>query len=134
MLHIIPAGLGAQQTPRLNVILISLDQLRADQVHCLGSPRLTTPNLDRLADRGVRFSHFYSVAPWTAPSYSTLMTSLYPSMHGVTLMWRPTDPLIAASVPMLAEIFKAQGYRTVAFVNNGVAGKDLTGRGFEEYD
>src|SRR5664279_4238770 len=77
-------SLGAQQTPRVNVILISLDQLRADRVHCLGNPRLTSPNLDRLAEQGVRFSHFYTVAPWTAPSYSSLMTSLYPSMHGVT--------------------------------------------------
>jgi len=134
MMSVVPVNLGAQQKPRINVILISLDQLRADQIHSLGNPRLTTPNLDRLAEQGVSFSHFYSVAPWTAPSYSTLMTSLYPSMHGVTLMWRPTDPLIDAKVPTLAEIFKAQGYHTAAFVNNGVAGRALTGRGFDEYD
>jgi arylsulfatase len=134
MLSLVVGNLGAQQPPKLNVILISLDQLRADQVHCLGNPRLTSPNLDRLAEQGVRFSHFYSVAPWTAPSYSSLMTSLYPSRHGVTLMWRPGDPLLPSNVPVLAEIFKAQGYHTAAFVNNGVAGKALTGRGFDEYD
>jgi arylsulfatase A-like enzyme len=134
VMNLVPGNLRAQSSPRLNVILISLDQLRADQVHSLGNPRLTTPNLDRLAEQGVRFSHFYSVAPWTAPSYSSLMTSLYPSMHGVTLMWRPGDPLVNANTPMLAEIFKAHGYHTAAFVNNGVAGKALTGRGFDEYD
>jgi arylsulfatase len=134
MMNLVAGNLGAQSPPRLNVILISLDQLRADQVHCLGNPRLTSPNLDRLAEQGVRFSHFYTVAPWTAPSYSSLMTSLYPSMAGVTLMWRPGDPLISSNVPTLAEIFKAHGYHTAAFVNNGVAGKALTGRGFDEYD
>src|ERR1035437_8908861 len=134
MMNLVAVNLGAQSPPRLNVILISLDQLRADQVHCLGNPRLTSPNLDRLAEQGVRFSHFYTVAPWTAPSYSSLMTSLYPSMAGVTLMWRPGDPLISSNVPTLAEIFKAHGYHTAAFVNNGVAGKALTGRGFDEYD
>lgn len=130
----ITSDLFAQRLPRINVILISLDQLRADRLHCLGNPRLTSPNLDRLAQQGVLFSHFYTVAPWTAPSYSSLMTSLFPSMHGVTLMWRPGDPLINVHVPVLAEIFKSQGYRTAAFVNNGVAGKALTGRGFDEYD
>ncbi len=130
-----PSGLvKAQQHPPTNVILISLDQLRADRIHCLGNPRLTTPNLDRLAEQGVRFSHFYSVAPWTGPSYASLMTSLYPSMHGATLMWRPGDQLLDPQVPTLAEIFKSHGYHTAAFVNNGVAGKALTGRGFDEYD
>lgn len=133
LLLIPSARLYSQQPKRINVILMSLDQLRADRVHCLGNPRETSPNLDRLAENGVRFSHFYTVAPWTAPSYSTLMTSLYPSKHGVTLFWRPEDPLIDAGVPMLAGIFKAHGYHTAAFVNNGVAGKALTGRGFDEY-
>ena len=133
-LSLMPGHLSAQSSPRLNVILISLDQLRADQLHCLGNPRLTSPNLDRLAEQGVRFSHFYSVAPWTAPSYASLMTSLFPSRHGVTLFWHPDYSLVSPNVPMLAEIFKAQGYHTAAFVNNGVAGKALTGRGFEEYD
>ncbi len=49
-LSLMPGHLSAQSSPRLNVILISLDQLRADQLHCLGNPRLTSPNLDRLAE------------------------------------------------------------------------------------
>lgn len=109
------------QSSRTNVILISLDQLRADRLHCLGNSRLTSPNLDRLAEQGVKFSNFYSVAPWTAPSYATLMTSLYPSWPRVTLFWRPGDLLIDPKTPVLAELFKSQGYHTAAFVNNGVA-------------
>ena len=68
VLSVIPRGLLAQRPPRPNVILISLDQLRADRLHCLGNPRLTSPNLDRLAQQGVLFCRFYSVAPSTAPS------------------------------------------------------------------
>ena len=126
----------AQQTARPekpNVVVIILDQLRAGRLHCYGNPRETSPNIDRLAARGVRFSHYYTVASWTAPSFSSLHTSLYASKHGVTLFWRPGMPLINKDVPMLAEDFKYHGYYTAAFVNNGLAGKQLTGRGFDEY-
>jgi arylsulfatase A-like enzyme len=86
-----------------------------------------------IAWRGTRFSRFYSVAPWTSPSYGTLMTSLYPSRHGVTLFWRPGMPTIDKDTPVLAEVFKQHGYYTAAFVNNSVAGHDETWRGFDEY-
>jgi len=127
------AWAGTPATPKTNVVLIILDQLQADRLHSYGNPRPTSPNIDRLAERGVRFSHFYTAASWTAPSYATVMTSLYPSRHGVTLFWRPGMPLIDPKVPVLAEVFKANGYETAAFVNNGLAGKQLTGRGFDEY-
>ena len=102
-----------------NVVLIVLDQLRAGQLHCYGNARDTSPNIDRLAARGVRFSHYYTVASWTAPSFSSLHTSLYASRHGVTLFWQPGMPLINKDVPMLAPDFKYHGYYTAAFVNNG---------------
>lgn len=118
---------------RPDVILIMLDQLRADQLHCYGNLRDTSPNIDRLAERGVRFSHYFVVTSWTTPSFSSLHTSLYASKHGETLFWRPGMPLINKDVPMLAPNFKYHGYYTAAFVNNGLAGKPLTGRGFDEY-
>ena len=128
------AGGGERPTAqRPNVILLALDQLRADRLHCYGNPRPTSPNIDALARRGVRLARFYSVAPWTAPSYATLMTSLYPSRHGITLFWRPDVPLLDEKIPRLAEVFGAHGYATAAFVNNGVAGRQLTSRGFAEY-
>lgn len=126
-------ALGAPPPEKVNVILIALDQLRADRLHCYGNPRATSPNLDRLAARGVRATRFFTVASWTSPSYASLMTSLYPSRHGVTLFWKPGMPLIDKDTPMLAEVFQAHGYATAAFVNNGLAGEDLTGRGFDEY-
>jgi arylsulfatase A-like enzyme len=129
------AGMAQQSARREgpNVVVIILDQLRAGRLHCYGNPRDTSPTIDGLAARGVRFSHYYTVASWTAPSFSSLHTSLYASRHGVTLFWRPGMPLINKDVPMLAEDFKYHGYYTAAFVNNGLAGKQLTGRGFDEY-
>lgn len=124
---------AAPTPPRMNVVLLVLDQLRADQLHCYGNPRDTSPNIDRLAERGVRFSHYYTVAPWTSPSFASLHTSLYPSRHGVTLLWKPGMPLIDKETPMLTMSFKYHGYYTAAFVDNALAGKDLTGRGFDEY-
>jgi arylsulfatase len=126
-------GHATAEQPKTNVILLVLDQLQADRLHCYGNPRPTSPNIDRLAERGTRFSRFYSVAPWTAPSYATLMTGLFPSRHGVTLFWRPGMPTIDKDTPVLAEMFKQQGYYTAAFVNNSVAGHDETWRGFDEY-
>jgi len=129
------AGMAQQSAPseKPNVVVLILDQLRAGQLHCYGNSRDTSPNIDRLAERGVRFSHYYTVGSWTSPSFSSLHTSLYASRHGVTLFWRPGMPLINKDVPMLAPDFKYHGYYTAAFVNNGLAGKPLTGRGFEEY-
>lgn len=132
------AGFTAQAAdappPRkMNVVLLVLDQLRADQLHCYGNSRETSPNIDRLAERGVRFSHFFTVASWTSPSFASLHTSLYPSRHGVTLLWHPGVPLIDNETPMMAPDFKYHGYYTAAFVNNGLAGRPLTGRGFDEY-
>jgi arylsulfatase len=116
-----------------NVILIVADQLRADRIHAYGNPRLTTPNLDQLASRGVRFARYFTVGSWTAPSFSALHTSLYPSRTGVTLLWRPDMPVLNKDVPVMAEVFKDHGYYTTAVVNNSLAGHALTGRGFDEY-
>jgi arylsulfatase A-like enzyme len=124
---------ASAQPPRPNVVVLVLDQLQADRLHCYGNPRETSPNIDRLAARGVILSHFYSVAPWTAPSFATLHTSVYPSKNGVTLFWTPNVPLLDKDTPTLAESFQSAGYFTAAFVNNALAGKALTGAGFDEY-
>ena len=121
--------------PKINVLFFVLDQLQADRLHAYGNPRETSPNIDRLAQRGVRFLHFFTVGPWTSPSFASLHTSLYPSRHGVVLEWRPIPgtPLIDKDTPMMVPIFKQHGYYTTAFVNNGYGGQEITGRGFDEY-
>lgn len=124
-----PAG----EHGKVNVILIVLDQLRADQLHCYGNPRETSPNIDGLANRGARFAKYFTVASWTSPSFGSLHTSLYASRHGVTLFWRPGMPLINKDIPTMAEDFRDHGYYTAAFVDNALAGKQLTGAGFDTY-
>lgn len=126
-------GLVNAQNAKPNVLVLVLDQLRADELHCYGNPRLTSPNIDKLASRGVILSHFYTVAPWTSPSFGTLHTSLFPSKHGVTLFWTPGMPLLNKDVPTMAESFKNAGYRTAAFVDNSLGGKPLMGNGFDDF-
>ncbi len=69
-----------------NVILISIDTLRSDHLSCYGYRRTTSPNIDEVARQGAMFVNSYAQAPWTLPSHATMMTSLYPSSHGVKFM------------------------------------------------
>lgn len=132
LLYVWAASAYAQSKP--NIILVSLDQCQADRLHVYGNSRATSPNLDRMAAEGVRFSRFYSSAPWTTPSYASMMTAQYPSKHGATLFHQGNLPGVRPDAVLLAELFKKAGYKTGAFVNNGNAGAFLTGRGFDDYD
>ena len=69
--------------PKPNVLLITIESLRADHVGAYGYPRNTTPNLDRLAARGTRFDNTVAQAPFTLPSIASLMTGQFPPGHGV---------------------------------------------------
>jgi len=129
---VLSTGLYAQ-IKKPNIVVLVLDQLRADQLHCYGNPRATSPNIDMLASRGVLFTNFNTVTPWTSPSFGSLHTALYPSRHGVTLFWRPGMPLLNKDTPTLAENLQKSGYYTAAFVDNSLAGYALTGSGFDEY-
>jgi hypothetical protein len=91
----------------LDVILISLDTLRADRLGCYGYPLNTSPNLDRLASRGVRFESAVSQAPWTYPSHLALFSGLY------------FTSLDIKEAPTLAEVLRAEGYRTEALTGGG---------------
>lgn len=80
------AGCGcAQERPTFpNVLLVSIDTLRADHVGCYGHARPTTPALDRFAqERAVRFAHAFAESSWTLPSHATMLTGLHPLTHGV---------------------------------------------------
>src|SRR5262249_20526374 len=111
---------AASPSRKINVLVLVLDQLQADRLHCYGNPRETSPNIDRLAQRGAHFSHFFTVGPWTSPSFASLHTSLYPSRHGIGLEWKPIPgvPLIDKDTPMMVPVFKEHGYSTTAYVNN----------------
>lgn len=90
-----------------NVLLVSLDTLRADHLGCYGHDRPTSPHLDALAARGLRFATAVAQAPWTRPSHRSLLTGLYPASHG------------DLRSPMLAEVLWGAGYRTTAITGGG---------------
>jgi arylsulfatase A-like enzyme/Flp pilus assembly protein TadD len=96
-----------------NLLLITLDTLRADHVGVYGATQARTPRLDRLAGSGVRFEHADTAIPLTGPSHSTILTGQYPPVHGVR------DNIVFAlgeKQRTLAEMLKEKGYRTGAFV------------------
>ena len=128
-----PAASEKEPT-RLNVLLIVVDTLRADRLGCYGSDLGATPNIDALASQSVRFEHAYAHAPWTLPSFASLLTSLPPPRHGAGGQLGQFRPL-AAGVRTVAECFEAAGYATGSVINVDFLGELFgTTRGFAETD
>lgn len=101
--------------PGPGILLVSLDTLRADHLGCYGYRRDTSPTLDRLAGEGIRFARCVSQAPVTLPSTMSILTSLYPTVHGVT----SSDQRLKRSRTTLAEILRNEGYSTAGFSDGG---------------
>jgi choline-sulfatase len=95
-----------------NLVLITIDTLRADHVGAYGYARARTPTLDGLAAGGTLFERAYSAAPITLTSHATLMSGRYPPGHGA----RDNGMHVSAGVPTLATELHARGFRTGAFV------------------
>jgi arylsulfatase A-like enzyme/Flp pilus assembly protein TadD len=116
---------------RLNVVLITLDTLRADRLGCYGFPGDSTPHLDQLASEGVLFEQATSTVPLTLPSHATILTGLLPPHHGV----RDNGGVPVAETRMtLAERYKAAGYATGGFVGAWVLERRFgLAQGFDRY-
>lgn len=114
-----------------NVLLITLDTVRADRVGCYGHKQARTTNLDSLARDGVLFKTAVAPAPLTLPSHSSILTGTYPMVHGVR---DNIGYALASGQTTLASILKSQGYSTAAFVGAYVldARRGLN-QGFETY-
>jgi arylsulfatase A-like enzyme/Flp pilus assembly protein TadD len=95
-----------------NVVLITIDTLRADHVGAYGYRRARTPALDALAARGARFDRAFSAAPITLVSHASILTGLYPPGHGA----RDNGMRMNLETPTLAETLAHQGFSTAAFV------------------
>ena len=95
-----------------NVLLITIDTLRADHVGAYGYTRGANATLDALAKNGVLFERAYAAAPITLPSHATLLTGRYPPGHGA----RDNGLHVTAGVPTLATALHAKGFATAAFV------------------
>lgn len=123
-----PAG-GGVPGPR-QVILISIDTLRADAVSAYGEGGALTPRIDGLAGGGLLFARAYAPSPWTLPSVATLLTGVHPDAHGL----RKPGARLSESVPTLAEAMRSAGYRTAAIGSNPHLGRASgLDRGFDEY-
>ena len=118
-----------------NVVLITLNSIRADRVGFLGAKTKTTPNLDGVAVQSVVFEQAYSQAPLTVVSHATILSGTYPQTHRASEL----GSRLATSLPFIPDLLRARGYRTTAFV--GSAALDPTSgmaqgfeRGFSVYD
>ncbi|PYQ69751.1 MAG: hypothetical protein DMG01_28670, partial [Acidobacteria bacterium] len=106
---------AARQAPTAraeNLLLVTIDTLRADHVGAYGYARARTPTLDALARGGALFERAYAAAPITLTSHATLLTGRYPPGHGA----RDNGLRVSDSVPTLATMLHAAGFRTAAFV------------------
>jgi arylsulfatase len=138
----IPFGLRAgpdatQAAPRLaerpkpvrRVILLSVDTLRADALSCYGGST-PTPNIDAIAQDAILFDRAISPAPWTLPAFASIMTGVYPAVHGATQYWSR----VPLELETLAEWLRAAGYYTAAIGDNAFLTFDTNmSQGFDEY-
>lgn len=112
----------AEQPERPNVILISLDTLRADRLGCYGYSRDTSPNIDALAAESFVFSNAYSNSNWTLPAHTSMFTSLYPAQHQIVLkQWQQGNTYNPYDEPYyyLPQAFKNASYLTTAITGGG---------------
>ena len=122
-----PITLSSHDTP--NIILISLDTLRAQSMSCYGFTKRTTPFLDQLAQEGVLFENMCAASTSTPPSHMSMMTGLYLGVHGV-LNKQVLDP----GIKTLPELLSTSGYATCAVTENGFLVREMGfGRGFDDY-
>ena len=106
---ILSGNLSAQKEERPNVIFILADDLGAGDLHCTGHPYAKSPNLDRLADQGIRFERAYMAGSWCAPSRYGLMSGQYPARYF------DQSRNLRANEPTITKVLQDAGYKTAHF-------------------
>jgi choline-sulfatase len=125
-------GVQRESPNRPNILLITLDTVRADRFGAYGYKAASTPTIDRLADEGVRFDDATSQAPLTAPAHAAMLTGHYPGRLGIR---NNGSTAIPESSLTLAEALKGAGYRTGAFIGAFVVDRAYGfGQGFDRFD
>ncbi|HVS20116.1 MAG TPA: sulfatase, partial [Planctomycetota bacterium] len=128
----LPARDGGGGPGGPNVVLVTVDTLRADHLSCYGYERPTSPFLDRLAAAGARCADVTAPASWTKPSTGTILTGLYPSRHGA--LYHGSSLHLPEGERTLAEAFADHGYVTAGFVANpNIKAVFDFDRGFDQY-
>jgi arylsulfatase A-like enzyme len=114
----------------MNVLLITVDTLRADHLGCYGYSRNTSPAVDSLATEGVLVSKAYAQRPKTSPNFATILTGTYPQRHGV----RGVRQILPSPAYTLAEALRDLDYTTCGVVTNGNLFPAFKfDQGFDEY-
>ncbi|MDH5675599.1 MAG: sulfatase-like hydrolase/transferase [Myxococcales bacterium] len=123
-----------------DVVLVTIDTVRADYLDPWGTPTPTSPVLAALTRQGVKFDNAYATAGWTSPTMASLMTSTYPSEHGVVLAALAATEIGVRQIALspdaltLAEILKGAGYDTFGVCTNMLLTAKLGfSQGFDEY-
>jgi choline-sulfatase len=115
-----------------NLLLVTIDTLRADRLRCYGYAAVETPATDRLAREGVLLEDATVQAPQTRPSHASILTGRYPYEHGIRDNFSPP---LAADRPTLATVLRARGFDTAAFIGGfPLAAASGFHRGFKLYD
>jgi len=118
--------------PERNVILITVDTLRADRLGCYGSQTVDTPGMDALATQGVLFENAITPVPLTLPAHASILTGLYPEEHGIRCNGFFKLPQEAVT---LAEVLREAGYNTAAFISSSVMNARFgLDQGFDSYE
>jgi arylsulfatase A-like enzyme/Tfp pilus assembly protein PilF len=125
-----PKGMGAEGNSGGNILLITVDTLRADRLSCYGYPSALTPLIDRLAAQGFRFTNAYAQVPLTLPSHYSILSGTYPFYHGI----RDNSQTVKNGPTLVNEVLQRNGYRTGAFVGSFILDSRFgLGRGFDVY-
>ena len=114
-----------------DLVLITVDTLRADHLQLYGHKRTNSPVLAQLGREGVTFYQAIAPAPWTLPSMASIHTGAPPHRHGAIDNGSPIDP----ALPTVAEVLQRHGYRTVAVTSHAFVGQAFGfARGFDVFD
>src|SRR5208282_5095737 len=123
-------ALNKSLTSNPNVVLIVMDTARADHFSCYGYGRKTTPEIDKIAEKGTLFDNAFSAAEWSPSSHASIFTGKYPSHHRT--MGR--NIFLEKDNATIANILDVHGYETIGVSTNSiVSAKTGFGRGFQDY-
>lgn len=117
-----------------NLVLITLDTVRADYLGCYGYSSTVSPNIDSLAQTAVVFERAYSTAPFTAPAHASILTSQHPSTHGIVFNGHRKPKRLERESRTIAKHLNEKGYATGAFVSTECLDKQYGfDQGFEVF-
>ena len=122
------ASCGGRQRP--NVLILLMDTLRPDRLGCYGYAKNTSPTVDAIASKGTVFTSYYATADYTQASTASLFTGKYPLAHG----YINSNYVLEGVNRTMAEILSQEGYRTAAFIANGLVGEKYhMDQGFDHF-